>query len=142
MSEAEQREKVLSVARQWLGTPWHHRARLQGAGVDCAQLLIAVYSAAGLFPEFDPGEYAADRMLHSHEQVFQGWCERYGRQVATPKAGDVVLWWFGRCFSHGGIVVDWPGTVIHAFRPYGDVCETPADAGVLAGRKTAFYSFW
>lgn len=144
MKQAEQqaRARVLAVARSWLGTPWHHKARVRGVGVDCAQLLIAVYSEAGLFDAFDPGEYAIDRMLHSAEPVFQGWCERYGRLVDTPLPGDVTLWQFGRCYSHGGIVVDWPRAVIHAFRPFDGVCETPPDASRLAMRPTIHYTFW
>lgn len=142
MNEELQRARVVQVAREWIGTPWHHRARVKGDGVDCAQLLIAAYSEAGLFDAFDPGAYAIDRMLHSSEPLFQGWCEKYGRRVGAPKPGDVILWWFGKCFSHGGIVVDWPNAVIHAYRPYGVVCETPPDASLLAGRETAFYTFW
>lgn len=136
------RQRVLDVARTWLHTPWHHKARVRGVGVDCAQLLIAVYAEAGLFAEFDPGDYAIDRMLHSSEEVFQSWCECFGRPTANPQPGDVVLWRFGRSYSHGGIVVDWPRSVIHAFRPFGEVCETPPDASRLAGKETIFYTFW
>ncbi|MGH6984585.1 MAG: hypothetical protein ACREEI_10205 [Stellaceae bacterium] len=38
---------------------------------------------------------------------------------------DIALWRFGRCFSHGAIVVDWP-VVIHAYLGRGCVLE---DAG-------------
>lgn len=142
MTEAQQRQRVCEIARAWAGTPWHHKARIKGVGVDCAQLLIAVYAEAGLFDAFDPGDYSIDRMLHSPDEVFQGWCEKYGRLTETPAAGDVALWRFGRCYSHGGIVIDWPGSVIHAFRTFGKVCETPADASRLAGRPAIFYTFW
>lgn len=141
-AERESRQRVCDVARTWLQTPWHHKARVKGAGVDCAQLLIAVYAEAGLFDAFDPGDYSIDRMLHSSDEVFQGLCARYGRKTDTPQQGDAALWHFGRCYSHGGIVVDWPGSVIHAFRPYGGVCETPADASILSGRSTVYYTFW
>lgn len=141
-AERAQRNLVCQIARRWIGTPWHHRARVEGQGVDCAQLLIAVYSEAGLFDAFDPGEYSIDRMLHSSAEVMQGWCERLGRVTRTPQPGDVVLWRFGRSFSHAGLVVDWPGTVLHAFRPFGQVCETPADASWLAGKDFIHYTFW
>ncbi len=137
-----QRQRVLQVARTWLHTPWHHKARMRGVGVDCAQLLIAVYAEAGLFDEFDPGDYSIDRMLHSSEETFQAWCELFGKRTERPCAGDAVLWRFGRSYSHGGIVVDWPAAVIHAFRPFGEVCETPPDASRLAGKETIFYTFW
>ena len=92
--------------------------------------------------DFDPGDYAIDHMLHSDREVFRGWCERFGRLTNDPKPGDVALWRFGRCYSHGGIVIDWPQRVIHAFRPFGEVCETPSDASRLAGRDVIHFTFW
>lgn len=142
MTRAGSRADVCTLACSWLRTPWHHRARIRGVGVDCAQLLIAVYAEAGVIEDFDPGDYAIDHMMHSDAEVFRGWCERYGRQTKTPRAGDAVVWKFGRVYSHGGIVVEWPGRVIHAFRPFGEVCETPADASRLAGRDAIFFTFW
>lgn len=142
MTPAASRADVCTLARGWLRTPWHHQARIRGVGVDCAQLLIAVYAEAGVIKDFDPGNYAIDHMMHSDREVFRGWCERYGRQTKTPRAGDAVVWKFGRVYSHGGIVVEWPGRVIHAFRPFGEVCETPADASRLAGRDAIFFTFW
>jgi cell wall-associated NlpC family hydrolase len=133
---------VCDTARRWLGTPWHHRARVPGGGVDCAQLLIAVYSDVGLFDAFDPGAYAIDQMLHSSDEVMQGWCSQFGRRTDDPQPGDAVLWRFGRCFSHAGIVLRWPEQVIHAFRPYGGVAITPPDASLLQGREVVFYTFW
>jgi cell wall-associated NlpC family hydrolase len=140
--EAEQRANVCTQAQAWLGTPWRHAARVPGAGVDCAQLLIAVYSAAGLIDEFDPGAYASDHMLHSSQPVFEHWCRTLARPVDVPQLGDVVLWHLGRVFSHGGIVMEWPGRVVHAYRPYGMVCETPANVARLDGRAVQFFSFW
>ena len=145
-TELAQRLTVVEAARQWLGTPWHHRARVRGGGVDCAQLLIAVYSQAGLIDEFDPGDYAIDHMLHSDEELMQNLCAQYGRKTDSPAVGDIVLWRWGRSYSHAGIVIDWPQdgpkTVIHAFRPFGSVCETPHDASRLAGRPFVHYTFW
>lgn len=141
-AEMQARANVCTLARRWLGTPWHHQARVQGAGVDCAQLLIAVYAEAGLLAAFDPGNYAIDHMLHSEREAFRGWCDRFARPVDVPQQGDVVLWRFGKTYSHGGIVINWPGEVIHAFRPFGGVCITPSNASRLAGRDVVFYSFW
>ena len=43
------REDVLIELNNWLGTPYHHAARVQGAGVDCLMLLLEVYGRAGVF---------------------------------------------------------------------------------------------
>jgi cell wall-associated NlpC family hydrolase len=135
------RERVCEVAGTWLGTPWHHAQQVRGVGVDCAHLLIGVYAEAGVIDPFVPEPYPIDCMLHSDHEIFLGWCQRLGREVHQPAPGDAVVWRVGRTFSHGGIVIDWPGRILHAFRPYGRVCETPADAGILAGREARFFSF-
>ena len=144
MTEAVQREAVCQAGLTWQDTPWHHKACVRGVrgGVDCAQLLIAAYADAGVIGSFDPGPYCIDQMLHSPDESFLAWLQRFGRPVDVPGRGDVVVWRFGRSYSHGGIVLDWPGQVLHAFRPYGRVCVTPADASRLAGRDRVFYTFW
>jgi hypothetical protein len=32
MSQAAERRAVIAEAMTWKGTPWHHRARIKGAG--------------------------------------------------------------------------------------------------------------
>jgi len=39
---------------------------------------------------------------------------QYAHEVELPEKGDIILWKFGRCFSHGAIVVDYP-MIIHAY---------------------------
>lgn len=39
--------EVETIARTWLGTPFHHQARCFGSGVDCINLVIAVMGEAG-----------------------------------------------------------------------------------------------
>ena len=56
MTEHEQRQAVVAEALTWLGTPYHHRARVKGAGVDCGQLLAAVFEGAGVLRHVDPGD--------------------------------------------------------------------------------------
>jgi hypothetical protein len=49
MDEA-MRAAVVKEALTWLGTPYHHHARVKGVGVDCARLLCAVYEASACVP--------------------------------------------------------------------------------------------
>ena len=125
------RQRVIDEAQTWLRTPWMHNQCVKGAGVDCGRLLIGVHVAAGLVEEFDVGEYQADWMLHQAEERYLGWVLKYMDEVDKPKPADVAMWHFGKCFSHGGIVVDWP-TVIHAYRPEKAVGYGDASKGVLA----------
>jgi cell wall-associated NlpC family hydrolase len=134
------REAIIKEAESWLCTPYHHHAAVKGAGVDCAQILIEVYSAIGLAEKVDVGYYPSDWMLHRSEERYLGWIEKYCHQVTNPLMGDIVLFKFGRCFSHSGIVVDYP-KIIHAQRDDG-CCYADASMGILAGRDVLFYSFF
>ena len=114
------RAAIVTEARSWMRTPWHHNARVKGAGVDCGQFLAAVFEAVGLVPHVETIDYPADFMMHRDEELFLGYVEQYARKLAggpldpAPRPGDVALFRFGRVISHGGIVTHWP-EIIHAY---------------------------
>lgn len=139
-TEQESRDAVVSEAMSWLGTPYHHHGRVLGVGVDCAQLLIASYADAGVIERLEPGFYAHDWHLHHSEELFQQWLERAGaRRVQTPALGDVMLFKYGRCFSHGGI---WAGDcVVHSYIDLG-VCAHRLNEAPLNGRQMQVWSVW
>ena len=64
------RARVVAEALSWLGTPYAHRQRLKGVGVDCAQLPLAVYAAAGVLGTDEVGPYAAQWHLHRGEELY------------------------------------------------------------------------
>lgn len=132
------RQAVLAIARTWLKTPWHHRARVKGAGVDCAQILIAVYAEAGLVEEFDTGDYPPDWMMHRSQERFLEFVRQYADQVEAPLPGDLALYFVGRCFSHGAIVTAWP-EIIHASNRDRMVCYADGTQGWLAAREVQFW---
>lgn len=134
------REIIVQEARAWLTTPFHHGAKCKGAGVDCAQFIIAIYERCGLIAPLDVGYYPADWHLHRDEERYLGWINKYARRVSDPLPGDIALFKFGRCFSHGAIVRKWPG-VIHAYNPEG-VVLADASKAPLADRDVRFYSIW
>lgn len=140
-----QRSAVVAEALTWINTPYHHHARVKGVGVDCAQLLCAVYEACGLVPHINPGNYAHDWHLHRGEEVFIGWLEWVGarevRAPEQPRPGDVVLFRYGRAYSHGGIVLVGPGelTVVHAYLMRG-VIRSRLNDEPLQGRGARFWS--
>lgn len=115
MTDAESRQRVLQEALSWVGTPWVHAARVKGAGVDCGQFLAEVYQRAGVRERVDtPSVYPQDWALHRSEALFVGVVEQYARKVPEGLPGDMALFRFGRCVSHGAIVLEWP-RIIHAY---------------------------
>lgn len=112
---ARERAAVVAEAQTWLETPFHHASRMKGVGVDCAQLLIAVYHAVGVTPIVDPGYYPHDWFRHENRERIVEILEQFMVPVETPHAGDVALFRYGRALSHAAIVTEWP-TLIHTYR--------------------------
>ena len=114
--EAASRAAVVAEARGWIGTPYHHRGRLKGAGVDCAMFPVEVYAALGLMPaDIDFGAYPTQWHMHHDEERYLEIVLTYAREIeSAPCPGDFVLWQFAKTFSHGGIVTEWP-RVVHSY---------------------------
>lgn len=130
------RQKVIAEARTWIGTSYHSNARLKGVGVDCGQLLIAVYEAAGVIPagDCDPGTYSPEWHLHRSEEKYLHWVEKYCDIVegdALP--GDIAVFQYGRCVSHAGLVLAWP-KIIHAYTGLGVIISSVQEALLLDKR--------
>lgn len=136
------RSLVCAEARSWLGTPYHHAADIKGVGVDCAMLLVRVAVSSGLVPaDLDPRPYPADWHLHRSEERFLGWLEQHGtqRDPRWAEPGDVLVWRFGRAFSHGGWHMG-DGHVVHAHKPDRKVVLGHVSDGGLVGRQLRCYT--
>lgn len=121
---AHERALVVAEARTWLGTPYHVGARIKRVGVDCAQLLVAVYEALGFVSDVMLEPYNTQWFLHRTEERFlagvASYCHRVGGLVAPLIPGDLALYRYGRAVSHGAILVG-ADTVVHAVRLTGRV---------------------
>jgi cell wall-associated NlpC family hydrolase len=135
------RQAIASEAMQWLKTPWHHLACTKGAGVDCVGILRGVYNNVGLtnIADSDIPYYPADIMLNRSEETVLDVISRYAKEVDEPKTGDVILWKFGRIYSHAAIVLNYP-IIIHASRPDGMVLLGDASKGEFAKRECKYFS--
>lgn len=139
---AEERAAVVAEALTWLKTPWHHSAAVKGAGVDCGRLLQAVFTTCGLIDPEEIAPYPKDFHLHSDQEMFLGYVERYFSHVdEAPLPGDVGLWRYGRVISHGGIVVSWPN-IIHAYYVAGKVVIDDAEATTELADPKRFQGIW
>ena len=144
---------MIEIAKSWLRTPYHDGARIKGAGVDCATLIAEVFAEAGVIPHVEIEPYSAQWHMHRDEEKYLGYVTAYAREIeGPPNPADVVMFRFGRLFSHGAIVIAWP-TIIHSRIGHG--CEY-ADAEKNAWlarvgegyekpappRPRRFFSFW
>ena len=143
--EAAERAAVVAAARAWCGTPYHNCADKKGVGVDCGMLLVRVFVDLGLIEPLDPRPYNWDWHLHNAEEKYLGFVQRFGREVArTPKDGDVALFRYGRCYSHGAIIVKAaPLTIVHAFAKAHYVVEDKlSNMPALLNAKPRYFSYW
>lgn len=137
------REDVVTEAMSWLRTPYHHRARVKGAGVDCANLPAAVYEEVGLVDRIDP-EYSPQWMMHREEEQFLEYILPHATEIFEEdqlKPGDLILWKFGRTYSHSAIVVDYP-VIIHAVNGTGVVLGDADRDSIFDDRPRKFFTLW
>lgn len=123
MFESE-RKRLLDEAYTWLKTPHHHQGRVKGAfdsdnpgGVDCIMLFSECFHRAGFIESLPYIEYAHDGHLHRGEEILLEWLSKYAHRISRSQTlpADLVVYKFGRRYSHGGIIIEpgWP-RIIHA----------------------------
>ena len=138
------RAAVVKEAESWIGTPFHHAARVKGAGVDCLMLLAEVYERAGVAAPIEPPFYVPDWHLHRDAERYLEGLTHYTSEIPAPPQGpgplpgDIALFRFGRTFSHGAIVTEWP-RLVHAYWNIG-VVHGDATLYPLAGRPVKFFT--
>jgi cell wall-associated NlpC family hydrolase len=155
-TEGDARAAVVAEALSWVGTRYHHMGTIKQirdadgtlrdrGGVDCATLLTCVYANAGIIGPVVVGHYPPDWHMH------QG-AERYLRQLLThtteieeaaAQPGDIVLFRWGRVYSHGAIIIapGWPD-IVHAYSEARMVIADHGDKGRHSAVPRRFFSPW
>ncbi len=133
-------ERVVALARGWIGTPYEHQASCKGAGADCLGLLRGVWRELhGAEPEL-PGAYTPDLSETDGVERLLPAAQRHMAEVAVAEIGDVLLFRLGRCVvKHVAILSDdtvGAEKIIHAYSGRGVVESplTPAWARRIAGK--------
>ncbi len=116
--DALTRAAILAEARAWIGTPYRHRASLQGQGADCLGLVRGVWRAL-VGPEPEPlPPYAPDWAEAGRRETLIETAQRRLLPVepSAAQAGDVLLFRFRPHLpaKHAAIVSE-GGRMIHAY---------------------------
>lgn len=121
-----EKSRVVAVARSWIGTPFHHQARVKGAGVDCIGLVIGVARDLALVPEdFDVQGYAETPDGRTLMRLAALHMTEIDRDAMGP--GDVVVARFDQGAQHFGVLGDYRHgglSIIHGASDPGRVIET------------------
>jgi NlpC/P60 family putative phage cell wall peptidase len=125
---------IVAQARTWLGTPFHHQARLKGKGCDCLGLIVGVVEELGLEDRNGMRLAAYDEVTYSKEpdgayliQKLTGLLEEV--PIAEARAGDLALFKVRENPQHLAILSDYEGGLgmIHSFAPSRRVVEHRLD---------------
>lgn len=115
---------AVKIARQWLGTPYHHQASVKGVGCDCLGLIRGIWRElygyeAEAVPAYsrDWGDVSGDEAL-----LAAGNRHLISKPIAELTPGDVfaLRWKRGKCAKHVGILSG-PDRFIHAYEKRGVV---------------------
>lgn len=137
-----QQARLIHAARRWLGTPFVPHACLPQAGVDCVQLVVAIFWETYGIDDRQLPDYTMDGGEHRDRSQVLEWLDaspRFERLVdgAPVRTGDVVCFRLGRVPHHVGLMLA-PPIFIHAMRQYG-VIESRLDDPSFAKRLAAVY---
>ena len=129
-----QQSHIVIQARTWLGTPFHHQARLKGKGCDCLGLIVGVVEELGLkdvhgrllssydeitYPKEPDGAYLIEKLTDILTEV----------PIADARAGDLALFKVRENPQHLAILTDYENALgmIHSFAPSRRVIEHRLD---------------
>jgi NlpC/P60 family putative phage cell wall peptidase len=143
---ADAGDRVVRLARSWIGTPYLHQASCRGAGADCLGLVRGIWrelhgDEPEAIPPYTPDWSETDRverLLHAaarHLVVVS---------LDAAKTGDVLVLRMvdGSVAKHMGILAQDAGgqpTLIHAYSGHG-VVESPF-TGTWRRRVAAAFRF-
>jgi len=137
--EAQGRLAIIQEAFSWIGTPFVDCGDIKGkdGAIDCAMLLKRCYVDAGRLPDFDPRPYPPRWHVHKDQELFLDWIKKLGGvEIDKPRLADIVVFQFGRCYSHGAILVN-NLEVVHAYAAANCCLLSRLDEPVLGYKSTA-----
>jgi cell wall-associated NlpC family hydrolase len=140
------RERLVAEVRSWIGTPYHHQADVKTHGVDCGMLLVRVFVDLGLVEPFDPRPYPIQWHLHRDDERYLAFLFDRAHEVERPEPGDIVMFRYGRTYSHGGIVTDVDAVgalkMVHASGPARCVLEEAITGSPFARAPMRCFSYF
>lgn len=139
------RADIVSAARGYLGTPFHHQGRAKGAGVDCIGLLVCSARDAGL-DVIDRADYPRQPIPAELEAGLAANMDRIG--VDEARAGDVLVFWCidpatlppekrGETPQHVGFVT--PDGMLHS---WSGGRQRVQEHGITQGWRSRIHSAW
>lgn len=140
--DADRQARLREVARAWAKTPFHPHAAIRGVGVDCVNLLAAIYTESGALDGWEFPAYTMDGGDHRHTSQVLAWLDAHEKFARLPEdaplvPGDLLSFRLGRVPHHVGLYLG-ERLFIHALRHCG-VTESRLDDPTFGKRLKARY---
>lgn len=87
------RERVITLARSWIGTPYHHQASVRGVGTDCLGLVRGIWRDLYGRDAETPPAYSRD------------WAEASGRETMLEAAARHLIAIPAEAATAGNVIV-------------------------------------
>ena len=111
------RSQIISAARGWIGTPYHHQASVKHVGCDCVGLLRGVWrESIGPEPETAPN-YSMDWGEANGDETMLRYFRRHLREIPVSDAqpADIVcMRWRQLVVAKHCLILTMPDHAIHA----------------------------
>lgn len=113
----------VTVARSYIGTPFHHQGRLPGVGLDCAGVVVCALRESGR----DVDDVKGYGRVPS-QGLFQAMVEKHCERISFDdvQTGDLLMFAFRGDMQHIAIYDN--GMLIHAYSDVLKVVENSLDA--------------
>lgn len=117
--------RVISTAREWIGTPYRHQASTKGAGCDCLGLLRGIWRELyGCEPETIP-DYTSDWGLISRNETLLVAARRHLLPLDQRRNGCVLVFrWRENAPAKHLAIQSGDNRIIHSYERAG-VIESP-----------------
>ena len=140
---SSKRAALIEEARSWLGTPYHYRAAVKGAGCDCVGLINALRAWVTGEPLLPMPAYSPDFAAAADHEPLRAAADLHLEPVALGREqpGDVLAfrWLRSAAVKHAGVLVA-PDRMIHADMRAG-VVEVSVESWRRHGCVAAAYGF-
>jgi len=134
------RIRLCDMVKEWkdLGVPYEHRGTTRN-GCDCTGLIIGALKELGYMKNYKLRYYSRDWNLHAKAgNYIIDDLSLVANEIEKPDTGDLVLFHFGRCIAHAGVVIE-NNLFVHCHRTAKKVCVSSLYNSPWTKRISKFY---
>lgn len=110
-------DAIINEARSWIGTPYHHQARIKHVGCDCLGLIIGIWENISQNKIYINCHYAPDWAECADNEYFALKLSGYAQQINLHErqSGDVLLFrWRPSAIAKHAAILASEERIIHA----------------------------